>query len=156
MINDRKYTPKDYEDAKQILSLMLKKYPLLNPSGWADKKYYNGCIFAKGSYEAHRQSLVKLQEEFLIAYDWLKGIPVGSEKDELISSYVLKDIAEKNMRHYISNGIFIAAAIHKGFAYKLPKKGDQNLHFMINRKTVNKRKEEADRYINPLLPLSLI
>ncbi len=52
------------------------------------------------------------------------------------SSYGLKHMVEQDLGEYVSNGVFIAAAIHCGFPYKIVT-DSPNVYFGISEKSLN-------------------
>lgn len=79
---------------------------------------------------------------FEAACDWLSTQSKIKTMNPNHSSYGLKHIVERASKAkgasktYVSNGTFIAAAIHMGFAYKhIP--GSLNAMFGISEKSIN-------------------
>ena len=58
------------------------------------------------------------------------------------SSYHLKDIVERFMGNYISNGEFIVAMIAEGFTYKLEQKGP-SCFFNLSKKSYNEMRAQV-------------
>jgi hypothetical protein len=66
--------------------------------------------------DAERECLLSSEDDCSRVQRWLVGLePVQTPN---FSSYYLKHLAEKNIG-YVTNGAFIAAAIHSGFPYRV-------------------------------------
>ena len=87
--------------------------------------------------------MVDNAETFLKVCAWLKDIQKIKTINKSSSSYGLKHIVERYLKatktgYYVSNGIFIAAAISCGFRYKeCDKKNSQNLFFNMSEKSLS-------------------
>lgn len=92
------------------------------------------CKFRK-----QQKELLASTKSFQKACQWLGYI----EKIKLINnrytSYGLKHIAEKEIG-YIANGVFIAAAIHCGFDFKVVD-GGPNVQFNMSEKSISLRRQ---------------
>jgi hypothetical protein len=53
-------------------------------------------------------------------------------------SYALKHKAERYFRTYIANGVFIAAALHCGFRFKLSGRDNPNCRFNMSSKNIKR------------------
>jgi hypothetical protein len=68
--------------------------------------------------------------------EWLASIEPAKAINRHRTSYGLKHTAERQIGEYVSNGVFIAAAIHCGFSYRLD--GDSaNMLFAISERSLN-------------------
>jgi hypothetical protein len=95
----------------------------------------------KETFEGQRSSFSNGGfREFGVCCEWLKGCVRRKTVNASISSYTLKHMVEawakKSGRddYYVSNGSFIAAAIHMGFAYK-EDFDSPNVRFNISKKS---------------------
>ena len=66
--------------------------------------------------------------------EWLQQIDKIKTINGRHGSYGLKDVAEKDVG-YITNGIFIAAAIHCGFPYRI-RPGSPNVTFGMSERSI--------------------
>lgn len=82
---------------------------------WPDLGYFG--LKHSGKFEIDRKRLEgdHAAEEFIRALSWLERVPKRKTFNPYNSSYGIKEAAEKWTADYISNGVFIAAAIHAGF-----------------------------------------
>lgn len=81
-----------------------------------------------------KRELLNSIEAFNKTVVWLSFIKKVKNINKKRTSYDLKHIAEKSIG-YISNGVFIAAAVHSGFNYKyLPK--SLNASFNMSEKSI--------------------
>lgn len=76
--------------------------------------------------------------EFIRAIAFLNGKPKRKTINKSCSSYSLKHKAEMSFGDfkggsYVSNGMFIAAALHLGFSHVRSRGDGQNAHFNIGR-----------------------
>lgn len=86
-----------------------------------------------------RESQLQLLDSFKAfdkAVNWLKKVEKISSFNTKRSSNNLKLLAERDIG-YISNGIFIAAAIHSGFRFKLEPESP-NVQFNMSEKSLKK------------------
>lgn len=124
--------------AKAIESVM-KKLPLLTSNGIMNP----GIEGSKQNEEFNwrRQSLSEDTNSFEKVCQWLndQGISKIKTMNRNHTSYGYKHMVEENLGGYISNGIFIAAAIHCGFDYKITP-GSLNVEFNISEKSISKLK----------------
>jgi len=118
------------------INAVLEKFPDLTAHG-------------AGVYEAHRLSpderkaklkegqdrLLRDVETFDKVVGWLSAHPEARIKtiNRRHSSYGWKHVAERSLGTYVSNGIFIAAAVHLGYPYHRTH-GDPNVSFPISEK----------------------
>lgn len=97
----------DKEDIKRILD----KEPCLTTVGFE--------TLSTPDFELHRQQLLDSAEACTRVVEWLeKHVRKISSINVRRSSYGLKHQAKKEIG-YVSNGMFIAAAIHAGFRFKI-------------------------------------
>jgi hypothetical protein len=97
----------DMEGAKAAIVAVMGAWPNL---GYFGLKH-------PGNFEIERRRLEgnHAAEEFIRAVSWLEKVPRRKTFNPYSSSYGIKEAAEKWTGDYISNGVFIAAAIHAGF-----------------------------------------
>jgi len=88
----------------------------------------------KQNFEKDRAALLESLEGFEKACHWLSRQKKIKSINTKHSSYGLKHIAEKEVG-YITNGVFIAAAIHCGFTVKTYP-GDPNVSINISEKSL--------------------
>ncbi len=93
--------------------------------------------------EKHR--LLNSEERFEAACNWLQGVSKTTEINTMHSSYFIKHITERRIGGHLSNGVFIAAAIHCGFSFK-PSGHYPNLFFNMNKNDLQKKYEESLLY----------
>lgn len=93
------------------------------------------------SFRAQRESFFKSGfKEFAVCCEWLSGCTKRKTINMSYSSYGLKHMVEARakkqgrMDYYVSNGAFIAAAIHMGFDWR-PDFDSPNARFNISKKS---------------------
>lgn len=100
--------------------------------------YENGKGLSTSEYELefkkNQNLLLKSTDSFDKTVNWLCDIKKIKRINNKHTSYELKHLAEKDI-NYITNGVFIAAAIHCGFNYKL-EKGCPNVLFNMSEKSI--------------------
>ncbi len=85
------------------------------------------------------------QKEFMLCKKWItKWISPIKTINERAGSYRLKHVVEKNSGTYVSNGVFIKAALNLGYIYK--KHGELNAFFNMSFKNakINKQLSSFD------------
>ncbi len=104
--------------------------------------------FGVGLYESpcedYEEKLRQKQEQLLESSaictkvcDWLASIEPAKAINRYPTSYGLKHTAELQIGQYVSNGVFIAAAIHCGFRYR--RDGDSaNMLFAMSERSLNR------------------
>jgi hypothetical protein len=97
----------DVQAAKAAIATVMREWPGLGYFG----------LRHPGKFEIDRKRLEgeHAAEEFIRAFSWLEKVPKRKTFNPHNSSYGIKEAAEKWTGDYISNGVFIAAAIHAGF-----------------------------------------
>jgi hypothetical protein len=117
---------------KEILKQILEKEPWLSSQGICEFHFKNNSAIdgisnygkESTSYDfydqlaADRHALLLYTDDFIKVCKWLTGIGKRKTINKKHSSYGLKHIAEKDIG-YITNGTFIAGAIHCGFKYHI-------------------------------------
>ena len=105
--------------------------------------------FGVGLYEGPcpkttRKNCDKNKSSFLIlsaictkVCEWLATVKPSRQSIAYPTSYGLKHTAEWHIGEYVSNGVFIAAAIHCGFRYR--RDGDSaNMLFAMSERSLNR------------------
>lgn len=92
------------------------------------------------AFEAERNRLKGNYKEFSLCCEWLEGCDSRKTVNKKFESYGLKHYVERWARrrgindNYVSNGAFIAAAIHMGFNHE-PIFDSPNAYFNISSKS---------------------
>ena len=81
-----------------------------------------------------KADLLNSTEAFQKAVEWVSRINKAKSFNQKRSSYGLKHLAEKHIG-YITNGVFIAAAIHSGFDHKI-QKNNPNVYFNMSESSI--------------------
>ena len=69
---------------------------------------------------------------------WLRGMSALKHPNRRVTSYGLKHLVEAALGDYVANGVFIAAAVHCGFALeRIP--GSPNVYFNIAQRDLVRR-----------------
>jgi hypothetical protein len=114
------------------IAAVMAKIPGLTDYGLGT---YNG---GKGLSQEERQAEFRKKREALLnraeictkVFDWL----INQQETEPIkgwfSSGTYKHWVERDIKEYVSNGAFIAAAVHWGLPYKL-KPGEHHVYFKM-------------------------
>ena len=92
-----------------------------------------------------QKRLLESEERFESTCEWLQGICKSGSINTMHSSYFIKHIAERRIGGHLSNGVFIAAAIHCGFDVKESKKFP-NIFLNINEESLQEKYEESLLY----------
>ena len=87
-------------------------------------------------FKSEQERLIESTEEFERVCQWLYQIDKIKTINNKRGSYGLKHIAEREVG-YITNGVFIAAAIHSGFKYKIYP-GSPNVSFNMSEKSIKR------------------
>lgn len=93
-----------------------------------------------------KRKLLSSEEGFEAACDWMKDINKTVGINTKHNSYFLKHILERRLGiGHISNGVFIAAAIHCGFNYKIARHYP-NVVFNMDQSSIQEKYEESLLY----------
>lgn len=84
-----------------------------------------------------RRELLNSAEAVAKVCEWLQG--VEKTKTPKISSYYLKHVAEDEIG-YVTNGVFIVAAILCGFPYRV-NSGSPNVAFGVSERSIRDRQQ---------------
>ena len=95
--------------------------------------------------KAEKSRLLNSEERFEAACEWLQGLEKTLTINTRHTSYFMKHIAERRIGGHLSNGVFIAAAIHCGFSFK-PSRHYPNLFFNIDEESLQAKYEESLLY----------
>jgi len=115
----------------KTLKQIKKEYPTLTSNGWA---YWAFDRIDDG--EIASGDISKHPEEFKAICDFLNK-NIGHTKTVNTkgnSSYGLKHIVEDMIHHYISNGMFMAAALACGYKMKYKSDDGPNAYFAMSQK----------------------
>ncbi len=88
----------------------------------------------KNEFKIERERLLNSEERFNKICNWLSQIQKIKSINNNHSSYGLKHYAEEDIG-YITNGVFIAAAIHCGFKFKCVR-DSPNVYFNMSEKSI--------------------
>jgi hypothetical protein len=130
---------------KDDIAAVIKLIPTLTQCGV--RLYMNGCGLTP---EQQREKIAEEQKRLLASAEectkiceWLQGMEESETFNNTHGSYKLKHLASHEIG-YVTNGAFIAAAIHSGFSYKLIK-DSLNVRFRISKKSVRLKEEAQER-----------
>lgn len=132
--------------SKEDIQNAIKKLPRLTYNGVT----YNRKLLPRQEFEEKfskdRERLLNSTQTFLDVCNWLSDVKKIKTINRNHTSYGLKHIVEKDIG-YVSNGVFIAAAIHCGFDFKHD--DSPNVMFNMSEKSI----KEKDRAKEPFLAL---
>lgn len=118
-------------NAKDDLASIMEMYPTLNDFGFGVPLNTRN-IYRESYLRESRRSLQNSDQEFIKVCEWLSQIKITKAINTKHTSYGLKHIAEKEVG-YITNGLFIAAAIHSGFRIEI---SGPNARFNMSEKSI--------------------
>ena len=99
--------------------------------------YANGAGLSVVEYAHHfrakQAALLADVEAFAAVCAWLETILPRQTMS--YGSYYLKHVCERALGQYVSNGVFIAAAVHCGFPYQLLP-GSPNVRFGMSKRSI--------------------
>lgn len=101
-----------------------------------------GLYLAGRDMDRDREELLRSTERCTRVCEWLADLKPTKYVSGIYGSYGLKHIAEEEIG-YITNGVFIASAVHCGFPFQ-PYRNSPNVAFGISAKSI-KAKEAANR-----------
>ena len=138
---ERDLTPDELARAASDIAKVLGREPQLNDFGFgvsSDRKTPEERI---ATFERDRASICEPTSlaQFMAARGWLSRFDKIKALNKLGSSYGLKHVAERDIG-YITNGVFIAAAIAEGFTVRRMD-GSPNALFNISTKAWRREKE---------------
>src|SRR3954467_4152410 len=122
---------------RQDIQRVIEKVPGLNEFGvglyaWGRPQEDRGAIF-----RADTEALLASEEACTKVCDWLGAMEKTKTINTRDTSYGLKHLAAHEIG-YVTNGVFIAAAVHCGFPYRLTP-GRPNVEFGISEKSLKER-----------------
>jgi hypothetical protein len=124
---------------------IMDKHPELNDFGI-------GVYDDKQSPAERAETLAKEKSRLLESVDacnrvceWLRGIERIKSINWDQSSYGLKHLAERDSE-YCTNGVFITAAIHSGFPYRI-KSDSPNVWFGMSAKSINAIRDRQNHVV---------
>jgi hypothetical protein len=91
-------------------------------------------------FRRHQQDLIDSAASCTLVCQWLANLEKTKTINERHSSYGLKHMAARAIG-YVTNGVFIAAAVHCGFPYRLHPESP-NVCFGISERSIRKRPVE--------------
>jgi hypothetical protein len=94
--------------------------------------------------ESQRAALLASAEACTKICEWLAQIGKTKKPNPYAGSYFLKHVVEEEIG-YVTNGAFIAAAVHCGFDYK-GDPGSSNLYFNMSKKSIQRTPGYKKRY----------
>lgn len=115
------------------IAAVMSRVPMLNDFGVG---IGISGINEDGDIEHLRESLLNSSSQCTKICEWLRGKQKRKSVNKSMSSYGLKHLVEDAIGEYVTNGQFIAAAIHSGFTYKLIP-DSPNVYFGISEKSIN-------------------
>jgi len=89
--------------------------------------------------------LLASEERFESACEWLQDVDKTRAINTKHNSYFIKHITERRIGGHLSNGVFIAAAVHCGFAVQTAK-SFPNVLFNMDEDSLIKKYEESLLY----------
>lgn len=89
--------------------------------------------------------LLASEERFESACEWLQGVDKTREINTRHNSYFIKHITERRIGGHLSNGVFIAAAVHCGFTVQTAR-DFPNVLFNMDETSLQDKYEESLRY----------
>jgi len=123
---------------------VMEDLPLLNTEGLG-LNFHRGETLEEQAVELEkrREKLLESTDAFEKTVEWLKQIKKIKSLNRNSSSYGIKHFVEKDTG-YITNGVFIAAAIHSGFEHKSCRPSSINAFFNMSERSfaeISKRRE---------------
>ncbi|CAK3965742.1 MULTISPECIES: hypothetical protein [Vibrio] len=121
---------------KNPIEDMINLIPELTDFGIGIYPNHQGDMQNEDIFRESQLQLLGSVKDFDKAVNWLKKVEKISNFNTKRSSNNLKLLAERDIG-YISNGIFIAAAIHSGFRFKLEPESP-NVQFNMSERSLKK------------------
>ncbi|AEH16323.1 hypothetical protein [Shewanella baltica] len=122
--------------SREAIQAVINQVPELTDFGISI--YTNGRVLdktqKKAEFDKSQSSLLGSSESFEKTVSWLKQVEEIKSFNLRRSSYGIKHLAERDIG-YITNGVFIAAAIHSGFKYKI-NYDSPNVQFNMSEKSL--------------------
>lgn len=119
----------------EILAVM-EKEPVLTYFGISHSGRHMKLTQAEidAKFKEEREQLAASEAQCTLCCDWLADKQATKSINPKHSSYGYKHMVERAMKEYVSNGAFIAAAIHCGFPYRI--NDTPNVAFGISEKSL--------------------
>jgi hypothetical protein len=131
--------PMTREDIQAVIDMI----PTLNAHGVgafdAVKREYRAAYIA-----SEQETLLRSAEECTKICEWLAQIEKTETPRPHAGSYFLKHLAEEEIG-YVTNGAFIAAAVHCGFDFEI-EPNSPNPYFNMSKKSIQQTKGYKKRY----------
>jgi hypothetical protein len=124
----------DYQELRNQMKSVLNNHPNLCDHGWRTRS------MTDEEFQEERDKMLTNDalDQFKSACEWVRLMQPIRTIYPRPSSYGLKHTAERYMDTYITNGVFIAAALHYGYRYKLCHENSPNCSFNISKRTIKK------------------
>lgn len=105
---------------KSLLMALCQAHPTLTYQGFDPAGAVRSQRPAHAEFLAEREALLSASSEFIDVVAWLEKNSKQQTKtlNQLAHSYNWKHVAEKALGRYVSNGVFIAAALQVGLQVK--------------------------------------
>jgi len=125
--------PHEIAAAAVDMELILEQEPQLSDFGFGRSDFYKTREEAVAKFREDRESIRDPQSlaQFILARGWLSQFAKLKSLNKCGSSYGLKHVAEHDIG-YITNGVFIAAAIAEGFRVRRINDSNPNAWFNIS------------------------
>jgi hypothetical protein len=127
------FTPSQLEAAAVAMARILEQEPELSDFGYGLSDSEKTHEERAAEFHRNRQSIREPDSlaQFLAACRWLSQFAKTKSLNRRGTSYGLKHIAERDIG-YITNGVFIAAAIAEGFRVRREGRRSPNAVFKIS------------------------
>ena len=122
----------DYQELRNQMKNVLNNHPNLCDFGWRTRAMTDTKFQEERNKMLTNDALV----QFKSACEWVGLMEPIKTIYPRPSSYGLKHTAEKYMDTYITNGVFIAAALHFGYRYRLCRADSPNCSFNMSKMTI--------------------
>lgn len=129
---------------KEKIREVMYKIPTLGIWGIIHRNKDESHIDFSNRFQCERDELLSYKwrngiSDFDIACEWLKNINKIKSINKCHDSYEVKSLAENNGVGYVTNGMFIVAAIYSGFMYSL--NDNRNVNFNFSERSINALKK---------------
>src|SRR5215813_4530319 len=128
---------------REDIQAVMDRIPTLNAFGVG---HYDGLRQKQSAafIESKRAALLDSAEACTKICEWLAQIKKTPEPRMYAGSYFLKHVVEQEIG-YVTNGAFIAAAVHCGFDFKI-EPDSPNPYFNMSKKSIQQTKGYKKRY----------
>ena len=133
---------------REQIQKIIDQVPTLNSFGIGVSDLIRDERERLDTLESGKRSLLDSAEACTKCCEWLQNVEKTKAINDHANSYGLKHVAEVDIG-YITNGSFIAAAIHSGFEYNVTP-GSPNVTFNMSTGSINdiKRRQKAEGKTN--------